>query len=86
MPGVAEKALKLMAAAPSQEEQIDYAKSLARLETGWTAALRKEFLAWFGKAAAFKGGQTLQQGLNSIRTVAAAQLAVKEKGSSSMPC
>src|SRR5262249_468087 len=33
-PGVAAKALKLMATAPSQEEQIDYAKSLARLETG----------------------------------------------------
>ncbi len=78
-PGVADKALKLIAAAPSQEEQIDYAKSLARLETGWTSAQRKEFLAWFAKAGGFKGGQTLQQGIASIRTVAAAQLTGKER-------
>src|SRR5262249_19634782 len=78
-PGVAAKALKLMATAPSQEEQIDYAKSLARLETGWSLALRKEYLTWFSKAGGFKGGQTLQQAINSLRTTAAAQLTAKEK-------
>jgi putative heme-binding domain-containing protein len=78
-PGVAERGLKLIAAAPSQEEQIDYAKSLAWLETGWTPALRTEYLKWFAKAAKFKGGQTLQQGINSIRATAVAQLNAKER-------
>jgi putative heme-binding domain-containing protein len=78
-PGVADKALKLMAAAPSQEEQIDYAKSLARLETGWTPALRLEYLKWFAKAAKFKGGQTLQQAINNIRQTAMAQLTAREQ-------
>jgi len=78
-PGVAQRALKLMAAAPSQEEQINYAKSLSRLETGWTPDSRKAFLTWFTKAGKFKGGQTLQAGINGIRTVAMAQLTAKEK-------
>jgi putative heme-binding domain-containing protein len=78
-PDVAEKTLKLMAAAPSQEEQIDYAKSLARLETGWTPTLRLEYLKWFARAARFKGGQTLQQAIGSIRQTALAQLPAKEK-------
>jgi hypothetical protein len=33
--GIAEKTLKLMTAAPTQEEQMDYAKLLRNLKTGW---------------------------------------------------
>jgi putative heme-binding domain-containing protein len=78
-PGVAERVLKLIAAAPSQEEQTDYAKSLSRLETGWTAGPRKEFLTWFAKAAKFKGGQTLQASINNIRSTVVANLTAKER-------
>jgi putative heme-binding domain-containing protein len=78
-PGVADKALKLMATAPSQEEQIDYAKSLCRLETGWTPAQRQQYFAWFAKATRFKGGQTLQQATGSIRQAALAKLTAKER-------
>src|SRR5262249_53925439 len=60
-PGVADKALKLMAAAPSQEEQIDYARSLRNLKTGWDPAQRTAYFQWFQKAAGFKGGQRFQQ-------------------------
>src|SRR5262249_1006571 len=42
-PGVAAKALKLMAAAPTQEEQLEYARSLRVLGTGWTPAQRSEY-------------------------------------------
>jgi putative heme-binding domain-containing protein len=35
-PGVAAKTLKLLADAPTQEEQMGYAKSLRMLKTGWT--------------------------------------------------
>jgi putative heme-binding domain-containing protein len=58
-PGVATKALKLMADAPTQEEQIEYAKSLRVLATGWTPAERKEYFEWYLKAASFKGGASL---------------------------
>lgn len=59
-PSVAEKALKLLAEAPTQEEQMEYAKSLRVLETGWTAAQRMEYFLWFLKAAHYKGGASLQ--------------------------
>ena len=61
-PGVAEKALKLLTAAPSQEEQMEYAKSLRTLQTGWTLAQRQEYFAWFHKAAGYKGGQRFSAG------------------------
>ena len=41
---------------PTQEEQIDYARSLRVLKTGWTPELRKAYFSWFRKAADFKGG------------------------------
>ena len=37
------------AAAPTQEEQMEYAKSLRVLKTGWTPDLRKEYFTWFLK-------------------------------------
>src|SRR5262249_39466754 len=59
-PGVAGKSLKLMAEAPTQEEQLEYAKSLRVLAKGWTPAQRKEYFTWYLKAANFKGGASLQ--------------------------
>ena len=55
-PGVAGKTLKLMDEAPTQEEQMEYARSLRMLKTGWTPEERKEYFSWFLKAASFKGG------------------------------
>jgi putative heme-binding domain-containing protein len=78
-PGVAGKALKLMATAPSQEEQIDYAKSLCRLETGWTPEQRQQYFSWFAKAGKFRGGQTLQQATNNIRQAALGKLTADER-------
>ena len=60
-PGVAAKTLKLLAEAPTQEEQIEYAQSLRMLKTGWTPEQRKEYFAWFLKAADFKGGNSFQR-------------------------
>lgn len=60
-PGVADKALGLLARAPSQEEQMEYVKSLSNLKTGWTLEQRKAFFQWFPRAATYKGGQRFQQ-------------------------
>jgi putative heme-binding domain-containing protein len=78
-PSVASKSLKLIAAAPSQEEQMHYVLSLRNLKTGWSMADRKEYFAWFHKAANYKGGQRFQQYLQEIRSDAVATLSAQEK-------
>ncbi len=78
-PNAIAKALKLMAEAPTQEEQLEYAKSLRVLRTGWTQNQRKEFFTWLAKAANFKGGASMGGFLKQIREDAVAGLAEKEK-------
>jgi putative heme-binding domain-containing protein len=63
-PGIARKSLKMIAEAPTQEEQLEYARALRVLKAGWTAAQRAEYFAWFQKAAHFKGGASLRGFLN----------------------
>jgi putative heme-binding domain-containing protein len=78
-PGVAVKTLKLIAAAPTQEEQMEYAKSLRNLKTGWTLAERKAYFEWFPKAANYKGGQRFQAYIGEIKQNAVATLTAEEK-------
>jgi putative heme-binding domain-containing protein/uncharacterized protein (TIGR03067 family) len=78
-PGVAAKALHLMADAPTQEEQMEYAKSLRALETGWTPAQRKEYFSWYPRAAHYKGGASFRGFLRIMKTDAVATLTAKEK-------
>ncbi len=66
-PQTAAKALALIAAAPSQEPQLEYARSLRFLTTGWTPALRKAQLEWFLKAANYKGGASFDKFIEFIR-------------------
>jgi putative heme-binding domain-containing protein len=78
-PGVAGKLLKMMAEAPTQEEQLEYARSLRVLKSGWTPVERKEYFTWFLKAANFKGGASLRGFLRIMKTDAVATLSEKEK-------
>jgi putative heme-binding domain-containing protein len=78
-PGVAAKALKLMADAPTQEEQIEYAKDLRVLATGWTAQEREEYFKWYLKAANYKGGASLKGFFTRMKSDAVASLSYKEK-------
>lgn len=77
--GVAAKAVKLLKDAPTQEEQIEYARSLRMLKTGWTPDLRKTYFEWFVKAAGFKGGSSFGKFLKLIRDDAILTLAADEK-------
>jgi putative heme-binding domain-containing protein len=79
-PGVAAKALRLMAEAPTQEEQLEYARSLRVLETGWTLPQRNEYFAWYLRAANYKGGASLRGFLRLMKNDAVATLTEKEKG------
>jgi putative heme-binding domain-containing protein len=78
-PEVAEKTLRMLAEAPTQEEQLEYLKSLRALETGWTAGQRSEYFAWFLRAANYKGGASLQGFLRLMKDDATATLTEKEK-------
>jgi len=62
-PGVVKKTLKLLADAPTQEEQIHYIFHLRNLKTGWTIEDRKQYFGWFNQGekvqgkGAYPGGQ-----------------------------
>ncbi len=55
-PNAAELGIDLLLSAPSQEEQISYAKSLRHLKVGWQRELRKSFFEWLTRAKGYKGG------------------------------
>jgi putative heme-binding domain-containing protein len=57
-PKAAEKGVKLLQAAPTQEEQMEYARALRVLKDGWTPELRKTYFEWFLKAQTYKGGNS----------------------------
>ncbi len=66
-PKAAAKGMALIAAAESQEPQMEYARSLRFLKTGWTKELRTQQLEWFLKAANYKGGASFDKFIEFIR-------------------
>jgi putative heme-binding domain-containing protein len=78
-PTVAAKSMQMIANAPTQEEQMEYAKSLRVLKVGWTPELRKRYFEWFLKAANFKGGASLRGFFRIMKNDAVATLTDKEK-------
>lgn len=75
----AKKAMDLIAAAPSQEEQMQYARSIRFLKAGWTPELRTAYFEWFLKAANYKGGASFEKFIEFIRNDAVASLKPTEK-------
>ncbi|NNE93923.1 MAG: c-type cytochrome [Verrucomicrobiales bacterium] len=67
---VAEQGISLLKAAPSQEEQLAYAKSLRHLKEGWTRELRGEFFEWFARAAGYKGGPSFSLFVENMKKTA----------------
>jgi putative heme-binding domain-containing protein len=66
-PNTARKGMALIAAGESQEPQIEYARSLRFLKTGWTPELHTQQLEWFLKAANYKGGASFDKFMEFIR-------------------
>jgi putative heme-binding domain-containing protein len=77
-PDTAAKSMKLLRDAPTQEEQLEYARSLRMLKTGWTPELRTEYFTWFVKAANFRGGHSLAGFLRLIKADAVKTLDPEE--------
>lgn len=80
-PTVAAKAMTLIDAAPTQEEQVQYARSIRFLKTGWTEDLRTAYIEWFLKAANYRGGASFAKFIEFIRRDAVASLSPSEKKS-----
>jgi putative heme-binding domain-containing protein len=78
-PTVAAKAIALIQAAPTQEEQMQYARSIRFLKAGWTTALRSAYLEWFLKAANYQGGASFTKFIEMIRTDAVESFDEKSK-------
>jgi putative heme-binding domain-containing protein len=66
-PTAAAKGMALIDAAESQEPQMEYARSLRVLRTGWTQDLRKRQLEWFLRAANYRGGASFSKFIEFIR-------------------
>jgi putative heme-binding domain-containing protein len=66
-PNTAAKGMALIAAAESQEPQVEYARSLRFLKTGWTKELRTQQLEFLLKAANYKGGSSFAIFIDFIR-------------------
>lgn len=80
-PTVAGKAMALIEAAPTQEEQVQYARSIRMLKAGWTDELHKAYFEWFLKAASYRGGASFERFLQFIREDAVASLNKTQKES-----
>jgi len=78
-PNTAAKGMALIAAAESQEPQIEYARSLRFLKAGWTPELRTQQLEWFLKAASYKGGSSFTKFIEFIRNDSLATFTEAEK-------
>jgi putative heme-binding domain-containing protein len=78
-PDTAAKGMALIAAAESQEPQIEYARSLRFLKAGWTKALRAQQIEFFLKAASYKGGASFTKFLEFIRNDSLATFTEAEK-------
>ena len=80
-PTVAAKAMALIESAPTQEEQVQYARSIRMLKTGWNEELRTAYFEWFLKAANYRGGASFAKFIEFIRNDAVASLSEAERKS-----
>jgi len=78
-PNAAAKGIQLLQDAATQEEQIEYARSLRMLKTGWTLELRAAYFEWFLKAANYRGGASFSKFIEFIRRDAEASLDAKSR-------
>ncbi|MDB4662079.1 DUF1080 domain-containing protein [Verrucomicrobiales bacterium] len=78
-PNTAKKGMALIAGAIGQEQQMQHARSLRFLKTGWTPKLREAQLNWFLRASNYKGGASFDKFIEFIRTDSLATFTDAEK-------
>ncbi len=78
-PSVAAKGIGLLQSSPTQEEQLEYARSLRFLKAGWTTELRTAYFNWFLKAASYRGGASFSKFIEFIRNDAVDSMSNEER-------
>lgn len=77
---VVPKAMKLLAAALTQDEQVHYVVTLRTARQGWTPELRRAYFGWINLAQQeFAGGHSFRPFLDMVRRDAVATLDPDEK-------
>ena len=69
-PSATAKGIRLLSEAPSQEEQMAYAKSLRHQKSGWTRELRAQLFEWFAQAASYRGGASFGKFIEDMKATA----------------
>jgi len=78
-PHVIERTLQLLDEAPTQEEQLEYARALRVMKTGWSLEQRKAYLQWFVRASGYRGGASFELFVKNIKDDAQATLSDEER-------
>jgi putative heme-binding domain-containing protein len=78
-PSAAKKGIELLGVAPTQETQMDLAKSLQYLSAGWTLDLHRQFFEWLAKAQGFRGGNNFPIFDQELRNNALTNTTAKER-------
>jgi len=76
---IVERTVAQMLAAPTQQEQINYALFLRNAKEGWSPQLRTDYFEWFVAAGTHRGGHSFQGFLRNIRNESASELSDAEK-------
>ncbi len=80
-PTIAQKAIAMIQSVPTQEEQMQYARSIRLLKAGWSDELKQDYFEWFLKAANYRGGASFAKFVEFIRDDAVASLSESQKES-----
>lgn len=78
-PRVVDRTLKLLAAAPTQEEQIWYVFALHKVRQGWPADGRTQYFSWFHQAVRQRGSASFSGYIENIRQEAISTLSAADK-------
>jgi putative heme-binding domain-containing protein len=79
-PTVVPRAMQLLAAAQTQEDQLFYVLTLRNMSTGWTPGLRKAYFSWTNLAEKkYRGGASFVKFVQRIRTDALATTSTAER-------
>jgi hypothetical protein len=78
-PTAAEKGAALLATSPTQEGQLDLARSLRFLETGWNLDTRRKLFQWFNRAQAYRGGNNFRRFIDELKKDSLARMPEQDR-------
>ncbi|TVQ02228.1 MAG: hypothetical protein EA381_03820 [Planctomycetaceae bacterium] len=66
-PGILARSLDLLEQASTQEEQVQYAKTMTQIETGWDRATAGRVIDWLARARGMSGGKLVETAWQRLR-------------------